>query len=109
MTAASTDPSDIAFDKMITAAFETCDALTNFYCHMEDVRRNALAGTPTPEMDTIKITGAVHEAHDKYFAAACEWDDIPCECNDCRAKEAAKVVPAVPEVKPAASPARRLH
>lgn len=112
MTAASDSPADIAFDKMMTAAFETCDALTDFYSHMEDARCAALAGNPLPpEMDTIKITGAVHEAHDRYFAAACEYEDIPCECADCRAKAAAEVpaakAPAALEVKPPAS--SRLH
>ena len=99
MTTESTDPSDIIFDKMMTAAFETCDALTEFYCHMEDVRRNMLAGTPLPEMDALKITGVVHEAHDRYFEAACEYQDLLCECAKCQAEQAAKV-PAVPEVKP---------
>ena len=114
MTAASNSPSDVAFDKMMTAAIETCDALTDFYSHMEDVRRNALAGTPLPEMDAIKITGAVHEAHDRYFAAACEYEDIPCECAECRAKEAttnetAAPASAPPETKLAANIARRFH
>lgn len=97
-----TDPSDIAFDKMLEAAFETCDALSDFYSHMEDVRRNMLAGTPLPEMDAIKITGAVHEAHDKYFEAACEFQDLQDPCAECQAEEAAKT-PAPPEVKPPAT------
>lgn len=104
MTAASNDPSDIAFDKMMTAAFETCDALTDFYCHFEDARCAALAGNPPPpEMVTSKITRAVHEAHDRYFAAACEFGDLPSTCADCQAEEAVKV-PA-PVAQHPASPA----
>ena len=102
MTTASDSPSDIAFDKMMTAAFETCDALSDFYSHMDDVKRNALAGTPLPEMDTIKITGAVHEAHDRYYAAACEFGDLQDTCAECQAEEAAKV-PATPVVPPVAT------
>lgn len=103
MTAASNDPSDIAFDKMITAAFETCDALTNFYSHMEDVRRNALAGVSTPDTEAQTLVGAVHEAHDRYFTAMCEFQDLPCTCATCHAEEAAKV-PAAPAVQPPAPP-----
>lgn len=104
MTAASNDPSDIAFDKMMTAAFETCDALSDFYSHMEDARCAALAGNPPPpEMDTIKITGAVHEAHDRYFAAACEYEDLPCTCATCQTEEAK--ASAAPAVQPIAPPA----
>mgnify|MGYP001614708862 CR=1 FL=1 len=103
-----TDQSDAIFDKMMTAAFETCDALTDFYCHMEDVRRNMLAGTPLPEMKAIEVAGAVHEAHDKYFEAACAYEDLPCECAKCQAEKAA-APPVVPEVKPPTVINSRLH
>lgn len=120
MTAASNDPADIIFDKMMTAAIETCDALTEFYCHMEDARCAALAGNPLPpEMETIKITSAVHDAHDRYFTAACEFEDLSGVCAECQTEEAAKapapaVQPAAPVVQipapPAAKPAARpLH
>lgn len=117
MTAASNDPSDIAFDKMMTAAFETCDALTDFYCHMEDVRRNALAGVSTPEDKAQALVGIVHEAHDRYFAAACEFQDLPCTCANCRAEEEAaktaaptpSAAPTPPPVKPAPASRRGFH
>jgi hypothetical protein len=89
MTEVVEKPSDVAFGKMIDLALEATDALGNFYAHMEDVRRNMLAGTPLPEMKAIEITGAVHEAHDRFFDAECEyWDAIEVE------EEAEKVAAA---------------
>lgn len=95
-------PADIAYGKMIDAALDLAVCLTDFYSHMEDVRRNMLAGTPLPEIDAINAAGAVHEAHDKYFEAACEFDDAPCVCADCRAEAekaaAAPVTASMPAV-----------